>query len=204
MLHYLVFLGAAVSLFGTFSYIRDTLKGITKPNRVSWLLWSITPLIGAAAAFADGIRWAALPIFMAGFGPILVFIASFVNKNSYWKLGKHDYICGVLSVLALVLWGITNNPTLAIIFAIAGDAFAAIPTLQKSWTHPETESGIVYVTALFNVMTSFAAMKIWSLSEIAFPIYLIFINISLLFAVYRKKYILKSWNNKSHTNHTIS
>jgi hypothetical protein len=38
MLQYLVILGGLVNLLGGFSYIKDTIKGGTKPNRITWLL----------------------------------------------------------------------------------------------------------------------------------------------------------------------
>ena len=186
-LPYLVFVGAAVQLVGIYSYVKDTVRGDTKPNRVTWLLWSIAPLIGTAAALANGVEWAVLPVFMSGFGPLLVFIASFVNKNSYWKLERFDYWCGFLSLLALVLWGITKMPEVAIAFAIASDGLAAIPTLVKSWKYPETENAGPFTTGLFNSLTSFAAIKMWTFSAYAFPIYLVIINASIALVIYRHK-----------------
>lgn len=193
MLQYLVFLGAAVNLIGIFSYIKDTLRGTTKPNRVSWLLWALAPLIATAAALVKGVGLAVLPVFMVGFGPLLVLFASYTNRNAYWKLGALDYICGLFSALALILWGITKEPNIAIAFAIASDGLAAVPTLVKSWKYPETESAIAYTTALFNTLTSFAAVKIWDFSAIAFPIYLVIINTSITLAIYRRK-ILNQFN----------
>lgn len=187
MLQYFVFVGAAASLFGVSFYIRDTLRGDTKPNSVTWFMWAVAPLIATAAALTDGVTWAALPVFMSGFAPLLVFICSFVNKNAYWKLGTLDYFCGGLSLLALVLWGITKEPAVAITFAIGSDGLAAFPTLVKSWKYPETESGIVYSTGLFNILTSFFAIRRWAFSEYAFPIYLVIAHLLLLFAVYRRK-----------------
>ena len=184
---YLVLLGAIVNLFGGFHYIKDTLAGKTKPNRVTWMLWAIAPMIGTFAALADGVRWATLPVFMAGFVPLLVFLSSFVNKKSYWKLGTFDYLCGLCSILALALWGITQLPAIAIIFAILSDGFAAVPTLVKSWNHPKTESGIAYLTGLFNALTSFAAIKLWTFAEYAFPVYLVIICSLLSLFVYRHK-----------------
>jgi len=70
MLQYLVFLGAAVNIWGAFFYIRDTLRGETKPNRATWLMWSIAPLIATVAALSQGVGWAVLPVLMAGFGPL--------------------------------------------------------------------------------------------------------------------------------------
>jgi len=87
-LQYLVFVGAIVGLIGIVSYIKETIQGKTKPNKITWLLWSIAPLIATFAALSDGVKLSVLPVFMSGFGPLLVLLASFVNKKSYWKLEK--------------------------------------------------------------------------------------------------------------------
>lgn len=196
MLQYLVFVGAAVNLFGAFFYIKETIRGNTKPNRVTWLLWSIAPLIATIAALADGVRLSVLPVFMSGFVPLLIFIFSFVNRNSYWQLEKFDYLCGLFSVLALIFWGITKNPAIAIIFAIASDGSAALPTLVKAWKYPETETGTPYMTGLFSALTSFTAIKVWNFSYYAFPIYLVIVCTLLILAVYRNRILQKFFVKK--------
>jgi hypothetical protein len=186
MTQYLPILGAAAWIISAFFYAKDAvISGTTKPNRVSWLMWAIAPLIAAAASYATGVRWAALPVFVAGFGSLLIFLASFVNPKSYWKLENFDYICGALSGLSLILWWITKEPLVAIILAIISDGFASIPTVIKSWKHPKTESGTLYISALFNVLTGFFALKTFGISELAFPIYLVLLDIILITGIYR-------------------
>ena len=190
-MEYIVFLGAALILASSIDYIIDTLKGKTKPNRVTWLIWSTAPIIAAIAAISNGVSWAILPTFMAGFGPLLVFIVSFFNKKSYWKLGGGDYLCGVLAILALVLWAVTKDPNIAILFSILADLFAAIPTLIKAWRHPETESGLAYILSALAQITGFIAMKRWDFSESAFGIYVFVLNTCLIVAIYRKRIMQK-------------
>ncbi|MCW4025641.1 MAG: hypothetical protein NWF01_11525 [Candidatus Bathyarchaeota archaeon] len=187
MIEYLVFAAAFASLIAALAYIRSMFTSGTKPNRVTWLMWSIVPLIGTAAEVYSGVGWAVLPVFMAGFCPLLVFCASFFVKKSYWKLSKIDYLCGVLSGLALVVWYITMNANSGIILAIASDAFAALPTLRKAWSNPETESVWPYLVGVFSPLTSFAAVPNWAFSGIAFPAYLVMINCLLVLAVYNRK-----------------
>jgi hypothetical protein len=189
MLEYLVFVAAFISLLGAFAYIRSMLKGNAKPNKITWLMWSIAPFIATAAAVSNGVGWAALPVFMSGFAPFLIFLASFAVKKSYWKLSRIDYFCGLLSALALVFWFVTQNPNVAIIFAIVSDALASIPTLTKAWRQPETESAWPFMAGIFNASTSFAAASMLSFSEFAFPTYLIIINILLTLVVYNKKIV---------------
>lgn len=187
MIEYLVIVAAFVSLLAALVYIRSMFKGKTMPNRVSWLMWAIAPLIATAAAVSNGVNWAVLPVFMSGFCPLLIFIASFLTRKGYWKLSKIDYICGALSGLALLLWYLTKEPNSAITMAIVSDALAGLPTIMKAYSNPETESVWPYITGVFAPMTSFVAATRWSFSEIAFPAYLVMINLLMVLTMYRKK-----------------
>jgi hypothetical protein len=181
---YLVLAGAALTLTGWLTYVRNTLAGTTKPNRMTYLMWSVAPLIATAAALTKGVRWAAIPVFMSGFCPFMVLVASYRNRVAYWKLGKLDYACGILSALALILWGVTQQPELAIIFAIAGDGLAAAPTLIKAWSHPQTETGVAYAFAAISAGTSFAAAPQWSFAEVGFAAYLVILNAAIWLSIY--------------------
>ena len=152
-------------------------------------MWSIAPFIAAAAAVSNGVGWSALPVFMSGLSPFLIFTASFVLKKAHWKLTTFDYFCGVLSGLALVLWFVTKDPNVAITFAIASDAMASIPTLTKAWNFPETEIAWPFIVGVFNASTSFWAITMWAFSAYAFPAYLIVINTLLFISVYKKQLV---------------
>ncbi len=191
MLEYLVLLTIPLAIYGGGSYLRDTITGRVKPNKVSWLMWAVAPLIAVVAEISKGVTWAVLPVFMSGFVPLCIFIASLFSKKSYWKLTVFDYLCGLFSALALILWLITKEANVAIIFAILSDGFAAIPTLKKAWNNPETESWMPYFTGLLGATTSFAAMQHWTFSNYAFPIYLVSVDLSLIFSVLGRRILAK-------------
>jgi hypothetical protein len=204
MLEYSIFIAAFATLLGASVYIRSMFKGQTKPNRVTWFMWSIAPFIASAAAISNGVSLAVIPVFMSGFSPFLVFTASFFSKKAYWKTSLFDYLCGTLSGLAIVLWFLTNSPNLAIVFAIVSDALAAIPTLTKGWRNPETESAWPFIIGIFSPMTSFLVAITWGFAELAFPIYLIVINVLLVFTVSKRKCFLvnngKWWRARGDLN----
>ena len=193
--HWLVVVSVFVSVGGSAAYIRDTLAGKTKPNRVSWSMWALAPLIGTAAALsahADG--WATIRIFLAGFLPLIVFMASFINPQSYWKLTLFDFLCGACSVLALVVWGVADSPRMAILLAAIGDGFASLPTIRKAWSYPETETGLVYIASFVGVLLIIPSIPVWNIENSAFQVYLLIANTFLLFAVYRKRLGFKASN----------
>jgi hypothetical protein len=187
MFEYLVFAAAAATLLAAFVYIRSMFRGGAKPNQITWLMWAVAPLIATTAALSNGVGWSVLPVFMAGFSPLLIFTASFLTQKAYWKLSRFDYVCGILSALALLLWYVTKDPNVAIVFAIASDGLATIPTLAKAWRHPETESVWPYITGVFGASSSLAAATLWTFSEYAFPAYLLMANAMVLLAICGKK-----------------
>jgi len=188
---WLVILGSLTQLIGAVSYVKETVYGKTNPNRVTWLMWAVAPMIATFAALSDGVTWPVLPVFMSGFGPLLVFTSSFFNRKAYWKLGYFDYLCGIFSIISLALWGITHEPDIAIAFAIASDGFAAIPTLIKMWRHPETENIHPFIAGLFSALAGFLVIGKWSFSSYAFPVYLVTVNILFVAAFYRRKIMVK-------------
>lgn len=187
MLEFLVIVAAVASILAASVYIRSMFTGNTKPNRVTWLMWAVAPLIAAAAELSKGVGWAVLPVFMAGFSPLMILIASFFAKKAYWKLSAFDYFCGVLSGLALFMWWLTKDPSVAIVFAIASDGLASVPTIRKSWSNPETESIWPFVVGTLGAASSLAVAVIWTFSSVGFPVYLIITNLLVLLAIYKSQ-----------------
>lgn len=186
--HWLVLLSVLTSIAGSVAYIRDTIAGRTKPNRVSWSMWALAPLVATAAAMSAGADiWATSRIFLAGFLPLLIFSASFFNPNSYWKLTAFDITCGALSLAALAVWGFADSPRIAILLLAVADGFAALPTILKSWNFPATETGFTYLMGITSVLLVLPSIPVWNIENSAFQIYLLVVNSILVFAAYRKR-----------------
>lgn len=182
-----IWIGVLVNLFASIWYAKTVADGGTKPNLVSWLIWSLAPFIGTFLALKAGAGLAASGIFLAGFGPLMVIVVSLFKKNVFWKILPFDLVCGFFSIVALVLYVLTNNLAVSIIFAILSDFLAAVPTLRKTWNFPETEHFSTYTGGIINNIFALLIIKNWSFSIFAFPIYFITINLAILFAIYRKK-----------------
>lgn len=174
-----VIISAALNLFGSTRYVIATLRGKTKPNRVTWFLWALAPLIAFSAELEKGVGIQSLMTFMVGFGPLLVLIASFVNRKSVWKLTRFDFACGGLSFIGLVLWFLTKEGNLAIALSIAADALAAIPTLVKSYKAPETENSSIFIFGSISAAITLLTIDEWTFAHWGFPAYIFLICLVL-------------------------
>ncbi|MDB5167475.1 MAG: hypothetical protein JWN26_620 [Candidatus Saccharibacteria bacterium] len=182
-----IYLGAALNLIGSTNYVIETIKGKTKPNRVTWFLWALAPIIAFGAMLGEGVSiLGGLMTFMVGFGPLLVLIASFVNKKSVWKITTFDIVCGILSLIGVGLWFITRTGAVAIAFSILADALAGLPTLVKAFKEPESESYLVFLFGAISAAITLLAAKVWDFAHIGFALY-IFIICAIIFILVKFK-----------------
>jgi phosphoglycerol transferase MdoB-like AlkP superfamily enzyme len=172
-----IILGILIQLWGCLVYAKDTAIGKTKPNRVTWFLWFLAPTVAFAAELNKGVGLVSAMTLSVGLGPLIVLVASFANKKSYWKLHWTDYFCGFLSLLGLALWVVFKDADIAIVLNIAADLSAAAPTLVKSFNHPETESVEAYWVAIVNAGITLLAVDTWTVANYGFPIYIFIVNI---------------------------
>jgi len=180
MLHQnFVIVGAIIGSLGSIKYLIATLKGEAKPNRVTFFLWALAPLIAFAAEIGQGVGIHSLMTFSVGFFPLLIFLASFVNKKAEWQLKPLDFAFGFLSLIGLLLWWITKVGNIAIAFAVLADGLAAIPTVIKSYKYPETESHWAYTTGFVNAALTILTIKVWDFAHYAFPVYILLITLTL-------------------------
>jgi hypothetical protein len=192
----IIWITVLITFVGYVFYLKDIFFGKTKPNLVSWILWLLGPFLGVFFQIKAGAGLSVIPVFLAGFGPLLVVVFSIFRKNAYWKLSTFDIICGIFSALALVLYVLTHNLAVSIIFAILSDALAFIPTFIKGWKFPETETATVYSAGAFNNLLGLLIIKNWSFTIYSFGLYLVIANIVMVCFLYRKKILF--WYNENH------
>lgn len=184
MLHQnFVFIGTLIGTAGAMAYLWDTLRGKVKPNRISFLLWAIAPMIVFAAQVKQGVGLESLMTFSTGFLPLLTFMASFANKNAAWKLTRFDLACGLLSVAGLILWLITQVGNVAIFFSIVADGLAALPTLVKAYQYPESEVAWPWLATCVGVTLTLLTLKEWTFANSGFIIYIFVVDLMIFVCV---------------------
>ena len=182
-------IGAIIGSLGGFYYLFETIVGRAQPNRITWLLWGLFPMVIFAAQRAqnvEGLSWAS---FVAGFTPLLIVLASFFNKKAYWKSAPRDYGLMAAAIIGLILWALTHNPNLALLFSLLADMLASVPTLIKSYQHPRSESWIAYAISTFGFGMSLLSVQTYNFENTTFVAYVFILNgvLAILASPYRKQ-----------------
>jgi hypothetical protein len=176
--------GSIVNFVAGLGYVRAILKGEATPNRVSWFLWAIVPLIAGAAQLRAGVGFSTLVVLSVGAGPACIVLASFAGGTGSWRLGPFDYFCGACALAALALWAVTGDPVTAIVLSILGDAAAALPTLRKAWLAPATENRPAYLITFAGMILGILSVREATFAAYAFNAYLVAASGTLVLVLY--------------------
>lgn len=185
---YFVIIAAAVSSLGSILYLYQTIKGTVQPNRITWILWAVFPMIIFFAQNSQDTGLISIITLSAGVFPLLIVTASLFNKKAYWKTKPFDYACLVLAIIGMILWWLSKDANVAIIFAILADGLAAAPTIKKAYLQPNSESWQAFALATLGFFIGILAIQKWDFANYAFVIYLFAVNsLITIFAAQKPK-----------------
>lgn len=188
-----------ISLSAFVPYIVSILKGETKPNRASWLVWTVAGAMLAASYRESGAGDAIwVPVSYVA-GPLATFIVSLrYNDGEGWSgLNK---ICILVSAGSSVLWLVlfsffgknTGVPLAVMYINIFIDGMGALPTLRKSFHEPESEDRLTWALFITGNTLNLFAVEHWSLATGSYPLYMFVASGAISALVIRPLFISKS------------
>ena len=179
------YIAAAISTIGGFLYIGATLKGQTKPNRVTWSMWALAPILSFFLQMQQHVGAPAATTLMYGVMPLIILIVSFFVPESVWKITVWDSLCGIIALIGIGIWYFTPHPLVALVAEVIADVVAGLPTLWKSWRHPESEIWVSYLVGGSSAVLTMLAIHHFTLSAWLFPAAIVAMNFLIVVGVVR-------------------
>ncbi|MEM7057967.1 MAG: hypothetical protein AAF557_10300 [Pseudomonadota bacterium] len=175
-------LSGVLSTFAYLPYIIDTLARRTRPQRASWLIWSV---LGSIAFFSQVFEGASESLWFASVqvsGTIIVFLLSIIiGVGSY--LNRSDYFVLLAAAVGLVLWYYTDTAVYALAITISISLLGGTVTIIKAFQDPESETMSTW--AISGVASVFAIIAVGKpdLVLLAYPLYLFTLNGAIVMAM---------------------
>ena len=130
-------LSGLIALFSSFHYIRDIIRGNTKPHRMAWVIFITLSGISFFAQFAEGATsslWFPLVLFIQA-----VIIFSLTLKYGVGGFSKINVISLLLAICIMIVWIITKSAAIAIICTISVNTIGKFLVALKVNKLPNTE-----------------------------------------------------------------
>lgn len=152
----LVLIASVLAFVGNIAYLKDVVRGKVRPHPYTWFIWSIVSLVTFLGGLEKGAGIGAIPTAVAEGFTIIIFLyavarlfkrsggAIHVRVREAGHIRPIDHVFLVAALLGLIPWALTKDPTISVIVVVTIDVIAFIPTLRKTWAHPETEQPLLY------------------------------------------------------------
>jgi hypothetical protein len=170
--------GVGLTIFGPLPYIRDIIRGKTKPHTITWLIWTI--LVGSAF-WIQVIGGGGLGSLVLGFTAIMnLIILGFALRSTKQTVTKFDIFILFLALIAFIFWWLSNNPMLGAILLTLVLIFGFIPTYKKSFNAPQQETISLYTLAAVKQAVGISALLSYNVLTLLFPAVVLLANIGLV------------------------
>ncbi len=173
-------------------YIKDIFLGKTKPERISWLIWTI---LGAISFFSQLAKGASDSLILTGaqaVGDFIIFILAI--KHGIGGFLKRDIIALIGAGVGLFLWYITQEAAVALFVVIFIDAVGAVLTVIKSYEKPATETVSSWVLTFAGGFFACIAVGSFNFVLLSFPVYICLASLAILVAIkmgFRREVLLQ-------------
>lgn len=161
---------AIVLIFISYSfYIKDILKGKTKPHVFTWGLWSLIISILFLLQLSAGAGTGAFPTLFVSLLCLTVFILSLIKEEDK-NIKPIDVVFLIMTLLTIPIWLLTKSPTISTILLIIVYSFAGEGTIRKSWVDPYSETLSLWSINAFRGLLSILALSKLNFITLAFPV----------------------------------
>jgi len=178
-------LAGLAGIADTIPYVRDTVRGSTRPHRGSWLIWGVLAIVACLAQLADAASWSAL---MTGTQALLtgaVFLLAI-------RCGEGGISASELSLMAIagagvIGWFLIRDPVVAVGCVIAADLIAVAMMTPKVHRDPHSETLSTYALASVGGALATGAVGMFDLSLLVYPAYYCLANAALAIFIYTRR-----------------
>lgn len=184
-LNSLALCGLLSGILGTIAYmpyVFDTLKGRTRPQRASWLIWSILSSITFFSQLSEG---ATDSLWFAGVkvsGTLVIFLLS-ISWGAGGFLNRKDCVILVAAGFGLWLSYTTETALYALAITISIGLLGGAITVVKAYFDPDSETISAWTLSFFASILAIVAVGRIDWMILAYPLYLFTMNGAIVAAM---------------------
>ena len=161
-----------LSLGANIPYIIEIVKGQVKPERISWLLWTLLGLTYYfSALFAEG---ATLFTFGELIGPVIILILAL--KFGVGGKSRFDLISLAVALVAFGLLFVTEGVLLGLLLALIVDGIGAMLTIRKLLIDPSSESKWFWGIGAISGILAVLSLETYNAETLLFPVYVVILS----------------------------
>jgi hypothetical protein len=167
-------LAGGVGIADTIPYVRDTLRGATRPHRGTWLIWGVLAILVSLSQYADGASWSLVMAAVQAVLTSVIFLLSI--RRGEGGLRPIEMVMIAIAGLGVIGWIVADEPLVATAFVVAADVIGAAMMVPKTFRDPESETLVTFALASLGGALAAGAVGALDLSLLLYPVYFCVVN----------------------------
>ena len=152
-------------------YVRDVLRGSTRPHRATWMIWCVLSLIVLLSQRADGARWSLVLVAVQFLATLVVLMLSL--RRGVGGGAPTDLALLAVAAAGVVGWQTFGDPLVATACVVGADVIAVCLMLPKTFRDPWSETLSAYLLGLVSVALAGASVGSFAPRLLLYPAYLL-------------------------------
>ena len=183
-------LAGVVGVADTIPYVRDTVRGATRPHRGTWLIWGVLAIVVCLSQRADGASWSLVMAAAQAALTTLTFLLAI--RLGEGGVSRIDMFLIAIAGAGVVGWIVAGEPLVATACVIGADVIGAAMMVPKVRRDPDSETLVTFAGASAGGALAAGAVGAVDLSLLAYPVYYCLINGALALLIHHRRAVLSS------------
>jgi hypothetical protein len=131
-------LAGLVGVAGTLPYVRDTVRGRTRPHRGTWLIWGALGIVACVSQRAEGASWSL--VLTASQAVLTGVVFALALRHGEGGVTAFELSVTAVACAGIAGWALAREPLVAVACVIAADLSAAAMMTPKTYRDPHSET----------------------------------------------------------------
>jgi monoamine oxidase len=174
-------IAALLAFIGNVPYLVDVMRGRVKPHPYTWFVWTIVSCVVFFGQLAKGAGVGAIPTAASEIFTVIIFLFSL--RYGFKNITRTDTVLLIIAILGIIPWILTKDPTVSVIVAVSIDLVGFLPTLRKTWYHPETEAPLLYSMNVLRHILMLWSLQAYNIATTLHSIVMITTNLAMVLII---------------------
>ena len=181
-------LAGVVGIADTIPYVRDTVRGSTRPHRGTWLIWSVLAIVVCLSQRADGASWSLIMAAAQAVFTSAIFLLSI--RRGEGGLSAADVLMIALAGGGVIGWIVADQPVIATACVVVADLIGVAMMVPKTYRDPGSETLSTFALASVSGALAVGAVGELDLSLLLYPAYYCVANGALAVLIHHRRSLL--------------
>lgn len=175
--------GGVVGVADAVPYVRDTVRGSTRPHRGTWLIWGVLAVVVCVAQRADGASWSL--VLTATQAVLTAAIFALAIRHGEGGLAWVEMALIAVAFGGIAGWLLAGEPVIAVLCVIVADLIAAAMMTPKAYRDPHSETLAMYALASVGGALAAGAVGVLDVSLLLYPLYYCVANAAMALLIFQ-------------------